>query len=155
MTVFQTDLVEQGPSNDVEEVVSEAEQPPEYEATEVRNSPPVEAASVVPVFADDNITEPSSQVSQFRPTTCSSSSSLSSADIPVTSNVLLPPLIKKTDDGMQICLHFFHHQRFGVLLAFLATLNLKPNLIFPFLMKLTNSIIKFSLTAFFSEIQTC
>jgi hypothetical protein len=83
----------------VEDVVSEAEQPPDYEETEVQSPMPGEMASVVPVFTEDAMTESTSQVTQFRPSTYSSSSSLSSADIPVTSTIPLPPLLKKTDEG--------------------------------------------------------
>ncbi|CAB3980722.1 zinc finger FYVE domain-containing 9 isoform X2 [Paramuricea clavata] len=86
----------------VEDVVSQTEQPPDYEETEVQTPMPVEMASVVPVFTEDAMTESTSQVTQFRPSTCSSSSSLSSADIPVTSTIPLPPLLKKTDEGLKI-----------------------------------------------------
>ena len=56
-------------------------------------------ASVAPVFTDDVMTESTSQVTQFRPSACSSSSSVSSADVPVTSSIPLPPLLRKTNEG--------------------------------------------------------
>ena len=85
-----------------DDVVSPAEQPPEYEETEVPASLPVVASAAAPVFTDEALTESTSQVTQFRPSTGSSSSSVSSADIPVTSTIPLPPLLKKTDEGLKI-----------------------------------------------------
>ena len=93
----------------VEDVVSQAEQPPEYEETEVPTSMPGEA--VIPVFADEAMTESTSAVTQFRPSTCSSSSSVSSADIPVTSTIPLPPLLKKTDEGTK---RYFNLLKFSI-----------------------------------------
>lgn len=71
----------------------------EYGATEAPSAIPVEVASVAPVFTEDLVSESTPQVTQFRPLTCSSSSSVSSADVPVTSSIPLPPLLRKTNEG--------------------------------------------------------
>ena len=85
----------------MEDVVSRTEPPPEYEETESQTFTPIEVASVAPVFAEATGNESTPQVTQFRPATSSSSSSMSSADIPVTSTVPLPPLLRKTNEGTQ------------------------------------------------------
>lgn len=56
----------------------------------------------LPVLPESNVvaTDDSSQIPQCVVTRGSSSSSISSADVPVTSTVPLPPLLRKTDEGV-------------------------------------------------------
>lgn len=80
------------------------DQPSECEDVHVEDTAIPQNASLLPTLPEGSVvaTNDSCHMMEFRAAKCSSSSGTSSTDIPVSSKVPLPPLLRKTKDGMRL-----------------------------------------------------